>query len=190
MQRRDHARAPGEPGRRHRDDPAPRQDVAAAMLALQPERRESGGRRAPGADTDGDPGKTERPEGAAQVTLAGIGTIQVQSVQLPHAHRRYGVGLPRTQEGEARRRRADLHVAGGTSLQRPPPGVGGRQGDQRPGRPPRRTPPGALERHRLELPVLQDRRWGDQDLDARGRVHRVRDPAGRGAPCRAAGAGK
>ena len=66
-----------------RDDAAPRQDAAATMLALQ----QSAGNQAVGAllarAPDGEPGKTERPEGTAQVTLGGIGTIQVQSVQLP-----------------------------------------------------------------------------------------------------------
>ena len=74
------------------------------MLALQ----QSAGNQAVGAllarTPAGDPGKTERPEGTAQVTLGGIGTIQVQSVELPAS----AVGT-----GSSSRRRRDEKPAGG-----------------------------------------------------------------------------
>lgn len=83
MHRRYHDRAPGARGHARRDDTAPRQDAAAAVLALQG----SAGNQAVGAllarVPAGAPEKTERPEGAARVTLGDIGTIQVESVQLP-----------------------------------------------------------------------------------------------------------
>lgn len=105
MQRRDHGRAPGGHGTTRRDETAPRRDVAATLLALQ----ESAGNQAVGAllarvPAEG-PDATRQPEGAAKVTLGGIGTIPVEAVQLPASRGVGGAG----------------------------PGRGGRQRDKAPG---------------------------------------------------------
>lgn len=85
MSRRAHGRAPREPGEARPDQAAPRQDPANALLALQ----QAGGNQAVGAllarAPSADPKTTEKPAGAALVTLGDIGTIPVGSIRLPAA---------------------------------------------------------------------------------------------------------
>lgn len=83
MSRRSHGRASREPGEARPDEAAARRDPGNALLALQ----QTGGNQAVGAllarTPSADPKTTEKPSGAARVTLGDIGVIPVESVHLP-----------------------------------------------------------------------------------------------------------